>query len=266
MQQLQGLLDEALARTSFTLLGGKTRCSAADIRALYLRGALQQVIGIAATIPEPLSERLIHEMERFLSRYVNPETKCVGLGLIYVLGGMVDPPLRVFTERVVCAAARLGTERLMQLLCEWSGGKPVSYERRAVLFGCQINEVLELREEGIHLDRVPVSTEQAVSVLPATLQAFAPLMGSSSVLGRPLLSVACSMRPIFYAPPREKDSEWHHVWAHGRLPAFSMEAFCEALSLACNGCIQPNHEWSHAPELEMVTAGRGGSMSRAGGF
>ena len=215
----------------------------------------------STTISEPMKERLVDEMGRVLHDYINPETQCLGNGLINVLGGMVDPPLKEYVDKVVCAAAALGTERVVQLLTEWSDGKPVSYERKVVLIGGSVEGYIELKQEGISIDRLPASSDQLTSILPYTLQFDVPVV---AILGLPLLSVDCSVGPVFYMPTGKMDEVFHREWAHGRLPEFSIEAFCEALSLTANGCIRPSYEWSHAPDLGLLTFGSGGSMWRSG--
>ena len=263
MNNLRRLLDEALSLTSFTLSQGEKRYSADDIRAMHRQGTLQQFFGITTTIPEPLKKRLVDEIGHMLRSYVNPETQCVGNGLINILAGVIDPPLVMFTENVVYASAALGAERVVQLLSQWSNGKRVSYQRRVVLFGGQVEQAIELPEDGIRIDRLPTSTDQLLSVIPRSLQYVVPWMGSNSVLGRSVLSIACSLDPVFYMPTGETSREFHREWANGRLPEFSFKSFCEVLSLAGNGCIQPNHEWSHAPDLALFTSVGSSLMSRS---
>ena len=262
MNKLERLLEEALATASFTVHELRRSFVAADIRALYQQGALQQYIGVGVAVPDPLKVRLADEMRLRLRSYVNPETDCVGNGLTYVLGGMLDPPLEGFVQNVVCAAAALGTSRAAQLLSDWSDGMPVLYQRRAVLVGGTVERSIELPEEGIQIDRMPTSMDEMTSVVPPTLKYFVSSMGSDSVLGKPVLSVACSLGPIFYMPDGVAGAKIRGEWAHGRLPEFSIDAFCEALSLASNGCIQPKHEWSHAPDLALFVTAAGGSMYR----
>ena len=262
MNKLERLLEEALATASFTVHELTRSFVAADIRTLYQQGALQQYIGIDAAVPDPLKVRLADEMRLQLRSYVNPETDCVGNRLPYVLGGMLDPPLEGFVQNVVCAAAALGFSRVAQLLSDWSNGMPVLYQRRAVLVGGTVEHPIELPEEGIQIDSIPTSMGEMNSVVPPTLKYSASLMGSDSVLGKPVLSVACSFGPIFYMPDGDAGAKTYGEWAHGRLPEFSIDAFCEALSLASNGCIQPKHEWSHAPDLALFVIASGGSMYR----
>ena len=264
VNNLERLLEEALATASFTVYELGQQYAANDIRALYRGGALQQCIGVSAAIPRPLKGRLVDEIGLRLRNYVNPETRCVGNGLAYVRGGMLNPPLEGFVDNLVCTAAALGTKRVVQLLSDWSDGKPVLYQRRAVLFGGRVEHPIELPQEGIHIDSMPTSFGELPSVVPITLRYVVSSMGSDSVLGKPVLSVPCSDGPILYMPASKTDVEIRREWAHGKLPEFSMDTFCEALSLASNGCIQPKHEWSHAPDLMLFTLGGGGSISRTG--
>ena len=262
MNKLERLLEEALATASFTVPELRRSFVAADIRALYQQGALQQYIGVSAAVPDPLKVRLAGEMRLRLRSYVNPETDRVGNGLTYVLGGMLDPPLEGFVQNVVCAAAALGPSRVAQLLSDWSDGTPVLYQRRAVLVGGTVERSIELSEEGVQIDSMPTSMDEMSSVVPPTLRYFVSSMGSDSVLGKPVLSVACSFGPIFYMPNGDRGAKARGEWAHGKLPEFSIDAFCEAMSLASNGCIQPKHEWSHAPDLALFVVAAGGSMYR----
>ena len=262
MNKLERLLEEALATASFNVHELNRHFVAADIRALHQQGALQQYIGVSAVVPDLLKVRLADEIRLRLRSYVHPETDRVGNGLTYALGGMLNPPLEGFVQNVVCAAAALGPGQVAQLLSDWSDGTPALYQRRAVLVGATVEGSIKLPEEGIEIDGMPTSMDELTSAVPPTLKYFVSSMGSDSVLGKPVLSVACSFGPIFYMPDGDVGAKARGEWAHGRLPEFSIEAFCEALSLASNGCVQPKHEWSHAPDLALFVTAAGGSMSR----
>lgn len=265
VDNLKRLLKEALAMANFTAYKVRRPYAADDIRALHRLGTLQQYIGVSATIPDGLKKRLVDEIGLQLRDYVHPETRCVGNGLAHVLGGVLNPPsLEGFVDSVVCTAAALGTDRAVQLLSDWSEGKPALYQRRAVLFGGKVDRPIELPQEGIQIDSMPTSFDELSSVVPITLKYVVSSMGSSSVLGMPVLSVACSDCPVLYMPVGDTGLEFRREWAYGKLPKFSMDAFCEALSLAGNGCIQPKYEWPHAPELRLFVPGGVGSTSRTG--
>ena len=266
MNKLERLLDEALQTTTFAVSGSEDSYGTNEIRTLHAQGTLQEYSGLAPIVPDPLRARLVDEMELLLRGYVNPETRCVGHGLIDVLGGRIDPPLELFVDDVVCAAAALGSGQVLKLLSEWSDGKPALYEMRTVLFGGKIERTIELRREGIRIDVMPASFDELSSEAPSVLRYMEPPLSSDSVLGRPVLSVACSGGPVFHMPTGGMDGGFHQEWAHGTLPEFSLDAFCKALSLAGNGCIQPKYEWPHAPDLRLFVSAPEGLAHPKGVF
>lgn len=263
MKLLERLLTEALSTSSFKVSGLTGQYSAGNIRTLHQHSNLPRAIHIEVTVPGPLKQSIVDEMGSMLHSYVNPDTQSFGNGLVYVMGGIIDPSLESFAENIICASAILGTEYVVRLLSEWSDGKPVLYQQNAVLFGAQVEQSLELPEEGLRVDTLPNSPDELSKDFPINLEVSGAgsRLGPGSVLGRPVLSVTCSVWPIFYMPTDESDRKFHWEWAHGRLPDFSFDRFCEALSLTCNGSIQPNHEWTHAPDLKLfVSGGEGGTF------
>ena len=269
MKRFERLLDETLKTATFTVQGANDTFGTNDIRTIYARGTPQEYFDsfshLTPIVRDTLKASLVEEIELLLCDYVNPDTRCVGHGLVKVLGGRINPPLELFVDDVVCAAAALGVSRVSQLLSDWSNGKPAHYEMRTVLFGANIDRPIELPREGIRINVMPDSFDDLPYEFPSALRYIEGSLSPDSVLGRPVLSVACSGSPVFHMPVTGMGGRFYEEWAYGELPKFSLDAFCEVLSLAGNGCIQAKYIWPHAPDLKLFVAPPEG-MGLPGGF
>ena len=179
-----------------------------------------------------------------LHEYVDSE-KRVGVGFTQVFGGLLEPPLKTVAEHLVVAARLCGVEVVLTSVSGWLAGTPLSYERQATLVGATIDQVATLHDGLIRISKAPLSSDQ----VPAALR-WRPNTRMGDIMGSPVLSVACTVGPVFHAAGAAEEDWPRFGWAHPIPRSFTLESFCEALSLACNGCVQVEYEWPHAPHLE----------------
>ena len=206
-----------------------------------------------AVVAERLLEMLAENLRPLLQDYIQPDSDRLGTGLVRLMGGRPQPTVPEFAQIVVRAAATLGSERATQLLLSWIEGKPLRYQSKALLSGATVDQPLSLKE-GIQVTKLPLSTNELAIHLP---RHSIHVHGYQSFLGRALLSINCQSEPALYLPSENdvttKDPT--HTWAQGSIPAFSLDTFCEALSLACNNCVRWKFSWRDVGDLQEFNTG-----------
>lgn len=195
----------------------------------------------------------VHKLKLVLADYQQPGTGRVGNGLFLLMGGpstWAYPTVVEYAKILITGAAKLGAQRVVQLLCEWISGEPLRYRHYALLQGVNIDKPIEL-PEGIHLSKLPTSS----SDLPATLPYYNPTTTVTDYLGGVVLSVDYEMDHALYAPKEGEgqtlDTECRGsvTAAAGKIPGLSFDSFCESMSLACNGYVDWQVIWTDYGEL-----------------
>jgi len=152
--------------------------------------------------------------------------------------------LETVAEHLVVAARLSGVELVLTSVSGWLAGTPLTYDRQATLVGATIDQTVTLHGGLIRVSKAPLSSDQ----VPAALR-WGPHTRMGDLMGASVLSVACSVAPAFYAAGAA-EQDWPRVeWAHPIPRSFTLDSFCEALSLACNGSVQVEYVWPHAPHL-----------------
>ena len=250
MQEIIRLLDLVVRQTTFD--AGRLGTFSSDrLRAIHqhdkLRGGLTAK-SATPKVPENLLAELTDRIRPLLRKYTNPESDRIGNGLVNLMGGLPQPTIAEFARILVRAAATLGAIRVAQLLFGWIEGEPFYYQTKMVLTGVGIEHPLVL-EEGIRITTLPESSADLPAYLPA--HSF-PQHGFLSLLGGVMLSIDCKAEPAFYLPSTNGalSDKIQHTRVQGKLPGLSLDAFCEAMSLACNGCVRWKFSWRDFGELE----------------
>lgn len=257
MQEFIELLDSVVKQTTFDIRNSGTFTST-QYREIYehdkLDGSQSETLAMPK-IPEGPLIKLTGQLRHLLREYCNPESDLIGYGLANLIASR--PHLRVadFTQILVRAAATLGTEQVAQLLFGWISGRPIHYQKKAFLSGVSVEQALDL-EEGIRITPLPESLGELSAHLPVD-KFHQHGFHSLFLLGGVMLSIDCEAAPAFYKPSTSED--WsipiQSSLARGKLPGFSVGTFCEALSLACNGCVRWKFSWGDFGELEELYPG-----------
>ena len=194
----------------------------------------------------------MERLRELLTDYIDPDMDRIGTGIVGLLGGRGNPTVAEFARILVRAAATLDTPRVTELLLEWIDGKPLRYHLRALLTGVAVKQPLAVKE-GIRIQPVPHSREELAALLPALAM---HMRGYHDFLGGAVLSVPCEAEPALY--PKSDILPFfaplEHTYAQGRLPEFSLDQFCEALSLVCNIRIRQKFSWHDVGGLQEFNA------------
>ena len=202
----------------------------------HMNAALAQ-----AKIPTQELQRILPVFRNLLGEFVDKKTDRIGNGLVGLAGGVPEPTLSEYVHMLIRAAAVLGGERTADLLFGWIQGEPMSYKVVSVLNGIAVDQPLTLME-GLQLYQLPLSSDAIVAHLPPMSIGF---HGINSVMGRVVLSIECEAAPALYCPSEGETNlnNLNHIWAGGRINSLSVDSFCEAMSLSCNGCIRWKFLW-----------------------
>lgn len=146
------------------------------------------------------------------------------------------------------------------------------FQYMALLEGITLETEIQVFE-GLRLVPLPRSTSE----LPHYLSNLDFLgLSKSSLLGKTVLIVDCSVSPIFYKPfptiiaPQEESEQLNRTLQvrvnGGKFPNFKMddfyEKFCQALSLACHSAVQTSFKWSFLAADELFNLNSCKSMRR----
>ena len=149
-----------------------------------------------------LDPRVLQEVElraeRLVGGYRDPETGRVGSGVFLLKGGprtLARPTMPEFARLLVIGAARIGAERVADLVQGWLDGEPLRTRECALIEGIGVKEEVVLREHGIRLSRMPVSKGD----LPASFPEGSDLSLTRLRRGV-ILSVEHEVRPVLYHP------------------------------------------------------------------
>ena len=257
MQEIIELLDSVVRRTTFDARRLGT-FSSDRLRAIYQHDKLHGgLTAKSATpkVPENLLAELTDRLLPLLVEYTNPESDRIGNGLVDLMGGSPQPKIAEFARILVRAAAILGAKRVAQMLFGWIAGEPLHYRTKMLLTGVAIDDQLAL-EEGICITPLPKSSAELSAFVPSSLVTF-PRQSFDSFLGGVMLSIDGKAEPVLYLPSTNdlSSENMQHTWARGKLPGLSLNTFCEAMSLACNGCVRWKFSWRDFGELEEFNSG-----------
>ena len=253
MPELTHLLDGVLQGARFTA-GPYSALTAPQLRSLY-QTAQHMMGGASLASPGPDLTMLVNELDRELDVYIEPETRRIGTGLVSLMGGAVDdgePRIPDFARTLVRAAAILGPARAVEMLRGWIAGEPYRYRMVILLTGVSCDEPLALAE-GVPVEPLPRSSDVLATYLPFSLGV--PGVNFKDFSGRPALIIDGTAEPALYRPlsttpgePRTPRSAWAKP-----IPCFTTDAWRrrlpEALSLACDTCVEWTHIWRDAGDL-----------------
>ena len=198
-------------------------------------------------VPTQEMKRILPIFRSLFGEFVDNETDCIGNRLVSLAGGMPTPKLRDYVQILIRAATVLGGKRTAELLIGWIQGEPVRYRSVYVINGIIIDQPLNL-QEGLYIHRLPRSENKLAAHLPMV---SLDMRGIHPLLGRVVLSIECEAVPALYLPSDEKTAlkNSNPTWARGQIENFSVDSFCEAMSLACGGCVRWKFSWKEFGEV-----------------
>ena len=205
-------------------------------------------LGARAEIPDTLLDHILPVFRNLLRDFVDSETDRIGNGLVNLAGGILEPNLKDYVAILVRASAVLGGERVAELLINWIHGERVKYRTIYLLNGVTIDKPLALKE-GLRLYQLPKSSNEVVSHLPAMTLDW---HGYHAMVGRVALSIEGEVGPALYLPSKatSDSNDVEHMWAGGQIDNLSIDSFCEAMSLACDGSVRWQFSWRDFGEIE----------------
>ena len=204
-------------------------------------------------IEDSLVDVLAGKLEPVLAEFIHAESGKIGNGLILLFGGSetwAHQTVAEFARTLITAAVKSSASQVVKLLLTWSKGEPLRSRMCYLLEGADIDEELQL-SEGICISKLPTSSED----LPASLPWFGMAAPIMDFIGGVVISIDCEFSPALYCPD---ETDFEGINSHrekfsmvsGKIPNFSLDSFCESISLAGNGCIDWFVQWSDFGELD----------------
>ena len=145
-----------------------------------------------------------------------------------------------FAKGLIKGAAVKGSERVSDLLSGWLQGKPVEYRASAILNGPPVEAPLAPLE-GIHIEPLPLSTDE----LPASLPRFAQIR-AEDYLGRTMVSIDSTASPALFHP--QTNPLEPRVQAKLKV-GMNFDTVCQALSLESDSYVDAAFYWNDYREL-----------------
>ena len=254
--RLRTSLNDIVQRTKWTS-DREPSVDADGLRQVYKRTAFSSDLwflrfNYRPQVPEVLVEELSVQLRLLFTRFMEPRQDRFGNGLFSVTGGdfksMRHPQIVQYARDLAKPATILGVERVVELLQHWVRDGVIRIHRNAVLRGVTIdNDELRL-EEGVHVWKLPSSTSELPLSCPG---------GISSNLGQCVLSFECELAPAFYKPTDYSiytEPDLKPVPSLEPFKEFTLDSFCESLSLACNRYIDWEISWADLNRLGELQA------------
>lgn len=257
-------INNAVARAEFADVF-KNRLDASRMRHLY---ETKQQFSIPSTdaiaTPDPQLEALTHELGPLLGTFKSPNSGVVGNGL-YTLTGSLASPRRpscdAYAKILVLAAARIGAERVANMLEDWVQGKGVRVLSCVLLKGLRTESKLR-PVDGLQLDTLSNNGDH----LPRSLRLHPHEHWHEQFPGRAMLSLEYESVPALYDPelvrgnppvPPEAPSP-----LNPELSRISFDGLCRAMSLETNNQVDWFINWNDYGDVEAFFLNPGFSSRR----
>jgi hypothetical protein len=149
--------------------------------------------------------------------------------------------LEDFALGIIKGTAVLGTDRVIQLLSNWTQGEPVAYTTKVLLNALPVAKPLYLKE-GIYLETLPLSSHKLSANLPRIIGGL-PVEG---YLGRTVLSIKSSASPVLFRPQPTRSNQIVRADSVLEVDIFTAGS---ALSLESNSYVDVALVWNDYQEL-----------------
>lgn len=248
--KLVGALNAAVDQCIFAVYHGQQQVPAQTLRDAYLQN-LEGITGRSLN-PVPLISEdstelraLVVALREVLSDNLDDEGR-IGDGLVFLMGGVQDPPIGEYAKRLIRAGAVLGPARVIELLEGWIAGDPLRFLSLYVLInnaGGSGHDPVRIID-GVEMSALPLSTRDILLRFPYLCDMSVRLR---DLLGRILLEVECeAVVPALYRPGAVDN---HGGGGRPVADGFDVGRFCEAISLAENRTVDWSLAWQHYGEL-----------------
>ena len=206
---------------------------------------------------EPSLNQLAVELRLLLKRFVCSQTDRIGIGLSTVIGAdntMQKPTIPEFAKTLLKPATVLGSNRVVELLTDWSEGEPLRFQQCALLDGVRIERDLEY-PGGITLKKLPTSMED----LPKSLPYFHNLTSGLKIIGGVVMCIDWDATPAIYAPSDDKTGILSQEilgsfpCTSKKTPGQYLDTFCESLSLVCDRYVHWQSIWRDHCGLQLFS-------------
>ena len=171
-------------------------------------------------------------------------------------GPMSGQPLHWLLHRLLRVATITGPEHAAQAFYDCLRRGYMEFTNYSILSGIRLEEEISICD-GISLTPLPRST----AGLPAFLPPHLPV-ASTDLLQRPLLTVRMAVSPLLYVPNehfgKEMDTAFQITVDSTEAADFSVEVFCQALSLASGAAVEEMLGWTRELDDEVFADGRNG--------
>ena len=249
--ELTVLLSEVVDQATFDVLG-RGIFSATKLREMHCQSTgLDKAVLISSAQPQvkkDLMRKLTQQLRSILGQYIANDG--IGNGFAFI-GGTIHITVTDFALELVRAAAILGPVQVTQIVYEWAKGDPVPYRTCVVLSGISVDQPLEI-DRGIRFIGLPNSSLELSAHLPWHVT---PGVETSTLLRAVKATIDCRARPALYRFDRYDPKIVECTWAYGAFSSdLSLDALCEALSLACDSHVSWRVYWFECDSINEFNA------------
>ncbi len=256
LDSLKERLEEAVTNATFRNVWGQefgcsvlSECYSRKTREDRLpdRGDTITVNGMALT-------HLVSELEPLLDPYKSPTSGLIGNGLYLFMGSAASPrfpSVEEYAKVLILAAAKIGSERVINLFSGWLENKPIRIYLCTLLKGIETQQPLS-SINGLRLDTLPTN----MSDFPRSLY-FRLDPGSiehEQYAKRAMLTIEYDVGPALYKPEEEKEKYIRSLIsrkiANRKLSSITLERLCWAMSLTINNYVDWFMHWEDFGELD----------------
>lgn len=203
-------------------------------------------------------DEILHIVRNELAQYIHEDK--IQSATYAILGGIGGGfPLDDLLKHLLKVAMVRGELHAAQAFFECAEGTHASYQAIGLLSGVRVEQEIQI-SQGIRLIPLPKSTSDLPPYLP-----HMGFLSNVDFMGRTLVVVDCSISPVFKNPGsirtfQDVERAFQHKIVCADYPDFSIDEFCEALSLVCDASIQNAAMWRHLRDDEIfnVRIGYGG--------
>ena len=191
-------------------------------------------------------KNLVRLIRPLLADYLHPKFALIGDGFHQIIGrrdAYYFHDLESFAHMLISAADKVGTDRVVQLLNDFTHDRPLVYRMCAFLNGVHVTNELNVNTN-VTLCPVNYSSSE-LNKLHQGLADMFPLIARGTCA---MISIKCQAKPVFYRPQISDDNRVSSqinptITIPGEFLDKSLEEFCESLSLVCNHPIDVFVKW-----------------------
>ena len=255
MERLTEVLRRAVRQAKFRNVWGQ-QFDSRMMRELYakkLKRAYSLSNTDAISLHDGVLNDLVSELSPKLARYRLPETGAVCNGLYDLIGSLASPRLpsvEDYARILILAAARIGPERVANLLIGWLDGAPVCAWLCALLKGVRTNGNLR-PVEGLRLETLPSNWDEAPRSLYIHIDERYHL--HEQYPDRAMLSLEHDVGPALYLPSRELATQFQpprRSIRNHELSSVSVGSLCRVISIEINSYVDWFIQWWDYGDLD----------------